>query len=316
MGSACGLLLEDSCVFELQKQERGREEVLKRGSIGITIPVTKTDKVGLSPTQEVHLERHESINTNKCSEHDTILYPSVYRYKLATVEELKKASVRKQKLCKTVIEVPKLLERFRGFKCSGKIVVEGGTNFGMILLDIKWQELKTELLEVLRNEKAACRKDFIKQATDRALSWANLLGLEKKEIGFFTPISSAGLHISLGKINQEAKPDCVVEGKKVNFFIKSCTTMPAMQVLPLIYPAQRKKVLSGIKFIDCPTRWYFGDVEMEDFDFPFIYPPHATLGCYGLMNVPQAAVEEMHKSLRDAGSGRAKYEYGKGQVEK
>lgn len=207
--------------------------------------------------------------------------------------------------------MPKLLERVREIKCTGKVTIEEGSDFGMIILNDEWQKLQEELLEVLRSEKAACREEFISQASAKANDWGNLIGLVQKHSGFFTPTNSVGLHISLGKINKEEKPDCVVEGKEVCFSIQGFSTMPVMWALPQIVPSQKTTTVGDITLMNCPTRWYFITVEMKNFDFLFKYPPHVTVGCYGLMSVPEVAVKEMHKSLQESGYGSGEYEYGK-----
>jgi len=255
----------------------------------------------------IYEERQNSVSNTKGLKTDGKLYS----YKLASIRELVSASDKKLGFCKTVIEAPKLLERLSDINCTGKVTLEEGTNFGMVILNDKWQEVQEELLELLRGEAVACRDDFIYQATSQANVWRNLLGLGKCQSGFFAPISLAGLHISLGKINDEEKPDCVVEGKEVRFSINGFATMSTMWPLPKIYPSHRTKVMGDLVLINCPTRWYFANVEVKNFDFPFKYPPHITLGCYGLMNVPLAAIREMNESLKEAGSGCTEYEYGK-----
>jgi len=235
----------------------------------------------------------------------------VFSYKLAPIEELKKAKESVPDQTKTVIEVPNLLEKLRKLKCTGTITLERGSNFWMIILDDNWQDqkLQDELLNAISYDKA-CRDDFITQADRKAKKWASLLGLRTESKGFFSPTNTAGLHISLGVIKPDEKPDCVVEGQKVNFSIISFTTMPITRALPPIYPAQRTTSKGNITLMSCPTRYYWIDVNVEDFDFQFTYPPHVTLACYGLLKVPKAAVQEMHDSLEAAGYG-SKYQYGK-----
>jgi len=307
MGSICGR--EDSpapASYEERQRELSGSREINGGIVGSSRIGLKSSKVNSPITSLIYEERPKSASNTKVLKTDGKLYS----YKLASLEELVSASKKKQGFCKTVIEAPKLLERLSDIQCTGKVTLEEGTNFGMILLNDKWQEVQEELLELLRREEVACREDFINQATSQANEWRNLLGLIKCQSGFFTPVSLAGLHISLGKINEE-KPDCVVEGKEVRFSISGFTTMPTLSALPKIYPSQKTKVVEDLVLINCPTRWYFANVEVKDFDFPFKYPPHITLGCYGLMNVPRAAIREMNESLKEAGSGCAEYEYGK-----
>jgi len=301
MGSKC--CKEDSSEPETY-WERQREP---RSSREIKSGVLKSSKVNSALTPVFCNEPQNSVNSTKGFETNK----EFLSYKLASIKELVSASERKQEFCKTVIEVPKLLERLNEIKCTGNVTIEEGSNFGMIILNDKWQEVQEELLELLRSEEVACGEEFISQARSQANQWGYLLGLTKDQNGFFTPISLAGLHISLGKINVEEKPDCVVEGREVKFSIKGFTTMPTMWALPKIYPAQRTKVMDNTVLMNCPTRWYFANVEVQNFNFPFKYPPHVTVGCFGLMNVPQAAIREMNKSLKEAGSGCAEYEYGK-----
>jgi len=308
MGSMCSR--EDSSApesYEERQRELGSSREIKCGNVGSSSIGFKNSKVNTAITPVVYEERQKSVSNTKDLKTDGKLYS----YKLASIRELVSASERKQEFCKTVIEAPKFLERLSEIKCTGKVTLEEGTNFGMIILNDKWQKVQEELLELLRGEEIACREDFISQATSQANEWRNLLGLIKCHSGFFAPTSLAGLHISLGKINEEDKPDCVVEGKEVRFSINGFTTMPTMWSLPKIYPSQKTKVMGDLVLINCPTRWYFANVEVKNFDFPFKYPPHITLGCYGLMNVPRAAIREMNESLKEAGSGCAEYEYGK-----
>jgi len=316
MGSTCAYFRteEGSAPSYEERQKELSSGALHSGNAGSSSITLKSSRVGSPGVQirnggrEESWKESENLNSDKVSPNST---KELYSYKLAAIEDLIKASERKQEFCKTVIEVPMLLDRLKELECSGKIILEAGSNFGMVVLDEKWQELQEDLMEVLSREKAAYREDFISQASRKANEWGKLLGLAQNQIGFFTPTSSAGLHISLGKIDEEEKPECVVEDKEVRFLIKGFTTMPSMFALPKIYPSQRTTVVGDITLMNCPTRWYFINVEVEDFDFPFKYPPHITLGCYGLMNVPQAAVKEMHKSLAEVGSGCADYEYGK-----
>jgi len=284
---------EDSSESEERQRELRSSREIKSGGSALT-------SVFYGELQN-SVTKTKSFKTNK----------ELWSYKLASIKELVVASERKQEFSKTVMEVPKLLERLSEIKCIGKVTIEEGSNFGMIILDDAWQEVQEELIELLRVEEVACREEFIRQARSQANEWGYLLGLTKDQNGFFTPISLAGLHISLGKINEKEKPDCVVDGREVKFSITGFTTMPTMWALPKIYPAQKTKVMDKTVLMNCPTRWYFANVEVQNFDFPFKYPPHITLGCFGLINVPQAAIREMNKSLKETGSGCAEYEYGK-----
>jgi len=118
------------------------------------------------------------------------------------------------------------------------------------------------------------------------------------------------MHITLGVFKPDDKPDCIVEGKKVKFSITGFKTMPYMNALPIIYPNQETSQIGDITLMHCPTRWFFMAVDVKNFDFDFKYPPHVSLACYGLKNVPQIAVSELHESLKAAGA-REDYEYGK-----
>jgi len=312
MGSWCTTSQEKGVSAFKSYNKRQRELSISRGlssgDAGSSSVVLNSNEVGSPLSLQSYGNRQISANKNEdlTSERET------YSWKLASIEEIIKAYERKEEFCnKTIIEAPNLLNRLSELECSGKIVLEEGTNFGMVVLGEKWQELQEELLEVLSREKEAYRPEFISQASGKASEWGNLLGLAKNQTGFFCPVSAAGLHISLGKINEENKPDCVVEGGEVRFLIKGCTTMPSLFSLPKIYPCQRTTVVGDTALMNFPTRWYFLSIEVEDFNFPFKYPPHITLGCYGLMNVPQAAVKEMYRSLEKAGAGSSNYEYGK-----
>lgn len=229
-------------------------------------------------------------------------------WQIAPAEELVQANDDKPILTKIIIKVPKLSEELGLLKCSGTIVCEEKTGFWCIVLDDTWQQKRSVLLERLKNEEDALRKEFIQQADDKATLWANLLGLRESPRGFFTPPGLAPLKISMGRIEPEEKPDHVTEGKKVSFTIKGVTTMSCNWSLPVIYPTQ---IRDNKSTMNCPTRWYFVNVEMNDFFFKFKYPPHISVGCYGLMNVPKEAVSEMQSILKEASSQEFVYEYGK-----
>jgi len=234
-------------------------------------------------------------------------------YKVATSEKLIEASKRVPNLIKTVVEAPKFLERLRNLNCTGTVTLENGTNFWSIVLDESWQRLhlRGDFLWEIRAEKAFNRDDFINQAESQAKEWGKLLGLRRITHDFFIPTSEAGMHISMGLIKPEEKPDFVVDGKKVSFTIKGFTTMPYMRALPIIFPAQRTTEINGIICMNFPTRWYFLDVVVQDFEFNFKYQPHVSLACYGLKKVPRKAVAEMHETLKAIGARDGDYEYGK-----
>jgi len=235
------------------------------------------------------------------------------RYKIATTEKLVEANKRSPNLTKTVVEAPKFLERLRNLNCTGTVTSESGTNFWSIVLDDIWQRqhLRGDFVKEIRTEKAFNRDDFINQAESQAQEWGKLLGLSSVAPDFFIPTSEAGMHISLGLIKPEEKPDFVVDGKRVSFTIKGFTTMPYMRALPIIYPAQRTTEIDGIICMDFPTRWYFLDVDVQDFEFNFKYQPHVSLACYGLRKVPRKAVAEMHETLKAIGARDGDYVYGK-----
>jgi len=234
--------------------------------------------------------------------------PPEVKWQIAAVEKLQEASNYKPNLVKIPLEVPKLREALGKLKCSGKIVCEEGTNFWHIKLDDTWQQNRGVLLEHLKNENEAKKKDFIDQADGMALKWGKLLGLQDPSRGFFTPPGLAPLKISMGSIKPEEKLDHIIEGKEVSFTIQGVTTMASNWSLPVIFPTQLR---DDSLVMNCPTRWYFVSVEMNDFVFKFKYPPHISLGCYGLKNVPKEAVSEMNRILKEAGSKEVVYEYGK-----
>jgi len=236
-----------------------------------------------------------------------------FTWKLASIEKLVEANKRSPSLTKTVVEAPQFLERLRNFKCTGRVTLESGTNFWSIVLNDNWQQqhLRGDFLDEIRHEKAFNREDYINQAESQAKEWGKLLGLSSICPDFFKPTSQAGMHVSMGLIKPEETPDFVVDGKMVSFTIKGFTTMPYMRALPIIYPAQRTTEIDGVTFMDFPTRWYFLDVDVEDFDFNFKYQPHVSLACYGLKKVPLQAVVEMHEALKAVGARDGDYEYGK-----
>lgn len=82
------------------------------------------------------------------------------------------------------------------------------------------------------------------------------------------------------------------------------------RALPILHPGIRTFKKGHTKLMHCPTLWIFMDVDVKDFDYNFRYPPHVSLACYGLKNVPVEGVAKLHESLKAAGC-RGDYEYGK-----
>jgi len=231
-------------------------------------------------------------------------------YKLASPKEIREANELTVAPTRTIVGAPKLLNKLRKFNCTGRITMEKGTNFWMIILDKNWQDRQDTLQIEFSNEPGFLKTEFIDWGCDQGKKWADLMGLKGYSPGWFTPTSIAGMHISLGVFKPEDKPESLVEGKEVNFSITSFTTLPNVRSLPIFHPGIRTFKKGDITLMHCPTLWIFMDVDVMDFDFNFKYPPHVSLACYGLKFVPLKAVTELHESLKAAGC-RGEYEYGK-----
>jgi len=222
-------------------------------------------------------------------------------YKLAPPSKIKEAYDTTIDYKKTVVEAPDFISKLRKLNSTGKIVMEEGTNFWYIKLDKKWQDLQDNLRVTLSNGSAYQRTEFVKQCTDQVSKWAALLGLVAHQDGWFTPLSKAGIHITLGVFKPDDKPDVIYEGKKVSFTIKNLVSVPNTDALPILYPGQRTFQKGNNILIHCPTRWWYVEVDVKDFDFDFKHSSHVSLACYGLINVPLKALKELHESLKLSG---------------
>jgi len=89
-------------------------------------------------------------------------------FKLAPPKKLIEANEFTVVLTKTVIEVPKFLDRLRMFNCTGTIIKEEESNFWMIKLDKNWQDRRDTLRKDVSNEPAFQRAEFINQGVDQA----------------------------------------------------------------------------------------------------------------------------------------------------
>jgi len=219
-------------------------------------------------------------------------------YKLASPSKLKEAYQTTIDDDRTVVEAPDFISKLRKLNSTGRIVMEEGTNFWYIKLDKNWQNLQDNLRVTLSNDSAFQRTEFVKQATDQVSKWAALLGLVAHQDGWFTPTSKAGVHITLGVFKPDDKPDGIYEGKEVDFTIKNLATVSNTDALPTINPGQQTFQKGNNILIHCPTRWYYMVVDVKDFDFDFKHPPHVSLACYGLINVPLKALNELQESLK------------------
>lgn len=199
-----------------------------------------------------------------------------------------------------VINLPSVCEKLHSLNWTGTITHEKANKFWAIKMDQSWQDIQDELVEIVKKENV--HKDFLENATSKAEGWKELLKskwldtLGSEAIGFFTPTSNSGMHVTLGKFETETKPDCLVEGKKVSLAYRSCSTIESNGKIPVIYPGQREVYHSNQEdyapLMHCTTQWYLLDVEVMDFDFPFRWPPHITLAAYGLKYVPIAEAKK------------------------
>jgi len=232
--------------------------------------------------------------------------------KTEQIEQMKKLMTLRTPL-KRFIKLPKLCEKLRDANVvwNGTIIQEKGTDFWAIKLHESWQNISNELVEIIKNEDV--HKDVIERAANKAMMWKDLFAsqwlesLGSEAIDFFEPQNILGLHISLGKLLPEVKPECIVEGKKINFSHRSYSTIETSWHHPLLIPGQRQvnhhKQQDAAPLMHCPTQWYFLDVNFTDFNFEFKFPPHISLACYGLKYVR----EEDVKRINDP---KLKYEYG------
>lgn len=224
-------------------------------------------------------------------------------YRVASPQMVKEASKSIVDPSKKVVEAPGFLSRLRKFNCIGRITREEGSNSWTIKLDKHWQDYQDSLRKDLSKEPAFQKTDLINPCVDQAKKWAALLGLEGHPHGWFTPTSKAGMHITLGVFEPEDRPVCISEGKTVKFSITNFSTMLDVRPLPMLNPGQLTFNKDDLVLIHCPTRWFYMEVDFQDFNFNFECSPHVSLACYGLKDVPLEAVSDLHASLKSA-SGR------------
>lgn len=226
---------------------------------------------------------------------------SEHKYKIASDEDIEKACNIKPAPDKISVEVPEIIKVSEKLDCSGKITKESGSSkFWAIVLNDDWQQNQDWFVEQLSSH---LDPNVTAAAEETAQRWAKLMGIENPETGFFVPTSGLGVHISLGHLANEKSKE-VVQDRNVKFKTDRIVTFPHTQSLPMNFPGDHRKTEDGRR--DYAALWFFLEVDCEDFDFPFHYRPHASIGCYGLKNCPITAVQE----LRDR-RGPVNYQYGK-----